>query len=347
MPDSQPVLWKRRWLKVALAVVGSLIVLMGLAVGWFFYQLTPVSPADKSSLAIDIKSGMTQQQIAQSLEAKQLIRSQLAFGIYLRASGLQGSLRAGQHQLSPSLSSQQIADKLASGAERQTISLTIRPGETLGDLRKTLLELGYTGSEIDSSFTASYSHRLLASRPAGASLEGYLYPETHNFDKGTSLSVIYERFFDDYYRIITDNQLVELYSKQGLDLHQAIILASVVQKEVSSKADSAQVAQVFLKRLDEDIPLGADATFVFIARKEGRTPVVNDPSPYNTRVHRGLPPGPIAFPGEAALLSIAHPAAGDYLYFVSGDDGATHFSRTESEHIANTRKYCIVNCALF
>ncbi len=116
---------------------------------------------------------------------------------------------------------------------------------------------------------------------------------------------------------------------------------------MANPADQKQVAQIFYKRLGEDIPLGADATFVYAAKKLGVTPSVDLDSPYNTRVHAGLPPGPISTPGLSALQAVAQPAPGDYLYFVSGDDGQTYFARTQEEHEANAAQYCKVNCALF
>ena len=95
------------------------------------------------------------------------------------------------------------------------------------------------------------------------------------------------------------------------------------------------------------MPLGADATFVYAAKQAGKQPTVDFDSLYNTRTHKGLPPGPISAPGVHALRAVAAPAQGDYLYFVSGDDGKNHFTRTLAEHEAATRQYCIKNCALF
>ena len=121
-------------------------------------------------------------------------------------------------------------------------------------------------------------------------------------------------------------------------------MASIVQKEVSDPSDQRQVAQVFLKRLKEGTVLGSDVTFLYIAKKEGRSPSVNDPSPYNTRKNGGLPPGPIANFHLSALQAVANPASGDFLYFVAGDDGKTYFSRTEAEHDANVAAHCKKLC---
>ena len=145
-------------------------------------------------------------------------------------------------------------------------------------------------------------------------------------------------------RLIEQKDFENRLRAQGLSLRDGIILASIVQKEVSDVAVQPAVAQVFLKRLRENISLGSDVTFLYIAKKEGREPSIYDPSPYNTRQHKGLPPGPIANFNLAALEAVASPAAGDYLYFVAGDDGATHFARTEAEHKANIAAYCKKLC---
>ena len=155
------------------------------------------------------------------------------------------------------------------------------------------------------------------------------------------------RTFDELQKQVDAHNLVAAYQQKGLSLYQGITLASIVQREVADMADSKQVAQVFLKRLSDDFPLGADATFVYAAKKVGATPSVDFDSPYNTRIHTGLPPGPISSPGATALQAVGAPAPGDYMYFVSGDDGRTHFSRTLAEHEALTAEYCKKNCSLF
>src|SRR5690606_19503304 len=138
-----------------------------------------------------------------------------------------------------------------------------------------------------------------------------------------------------------------------LSLHQAIILASIVHKESYDFEDQRQVAQVFLKRLEMGIPLGADATFRYAAAIAGQEPSVDFESPYNTRINAGLPPGPIANFEIEALRAVASPDDSDYLYFVHGDGChdedsttpcVTYFSKTQSEHEANTIKYCREYC---
>lgn len=313
----------------------------------YLLALRPVDSGNSSPQTIEIISGMTPSQIGSHLKQEDLIRSELAFSIYTRLQNVRHQLQAGTYQLQKDQSLPEIAEALVAGPAIEEIEVTFLPGGTLLDAKQVLLILGFEGSDIDAAFVATYDHPVFAGRPAAADIEGYLFGETHRFIKGASLESILTRFFDDLYATIEEFDLTAAYQQHGLSLYEGITLASIIQKEVSGEGDSKQVSQVFHKRLNDGISLGADATFVYAATKAGDTPRVNYPSPYNTRIHMGLPPGPISAPGEEALRAAANPAEGDYLYFVSGDDGKNYFSYTEEEHIANTRRYCIENCALF
>lgn len=109
--------------------------------------------------------------------------------------------------------------------------------------------------------------------------------------------------------------------------------------------DDTQAAQVFLKRLKIGMVLGSDVTAFYGAIKDGVPPSVTYDSPYNTRIHKGLPPGPISNVTDSSLYAVAHPANTDWLYFVAGDDGKTYFAKTEAEHEANVSKYCHKLCS--
>lgn len=347
--------------KIILWIIGGIIALFVLlgAGGMFWYQssLAPVNKADKGRTRVEIAVGSSPADIAQMLEKKKLIRNVLAFDIYTRLSGTRSTLQAGTYSLSPSESVPDIVKHLTSG-KTDEISITFFPGGTLTDpsdkpladktdVTSVLLRAGYEEDEIKSALDKTYNHPLFQDKPAGTTLEGYIFGETYHFMSGSSVEEILERTFDEYYTTIQENNLVEGYKAQGLTLYEGITLASIIQREVSGQGDQKQVAQVFYKRLHEDMPLGADSTFIYGAQLLGKTPTVNLDSPYNTRVHKGLPPGPISSPGLGALLAVAAPAGGDYLFFVSGDDGKNYFSRTIEEHEANIRNHCHVNCSLF
>lgn len=337
--------------KRILLIIGSLLVIAILAIVaaffWYQHETSPVSnDANATRVRVTIESGTTPDEIGSLLAGKKVIRNTTAFEIYTRLSGTRNKLQAGTFSLSPHESTAAIVDHLVAGKTDQ-FSITFLPGATVADNKKVLLGAGYSQAEIDAAFKKTYESPLFQDKPANADLEGYIYGETYTFSAGSTVEQILQRTFDEFYAAISENNLISGLQAQGFNLYQGVTLASIIQREVSGQADSAQVAQIFLKRLNEGMPLGADATFVYAANKAGVTPTVDLDSPYNTRIHTGLPPGPISAPGVAALRAVAHPAEGDYLYFVSGDDGKNYYSRTIEEHEKNTREYCKINCSLF
>ena len=242
----------------------------------------------------------------------------------------------------------------------KTFSFTIRPGETIFDIKKHLLEVNrngddtegeplpnYTEAEIDEALKATYDYDFLSEKPADASLEGYLYGETHEFYGETSVKELISKYLEGMGQVIPENDLVAKYAARGLSLHQGITLASVVQKE-SPSPDMPTVAQVFLTRLSYGWKLGSDVTVKYAldvvdpnreTYKDNQAALLID-SCYNTRLYAGLPCGPIANPGLSALLAVANPSDTAYLYFLTGDDGVMYYSYTEAEHNRNAYLHC-------
>jgi len=357
-----PVLPKRRsWHKGLLLSVAAIVLLgiVGALGGYVWYQqaLSPVShDATATRERVTIEVGSSPSQIGDLLVSKQLIRSKQAFDIYTRLSRTQNKLQAGDYRLSPAESTPEIVKHLVSGNVDE-FTLTFYPGATLTDtVTKTaskkvdvttiLKRAGYSQDEIDAALAKTYNHPLFADKPASASLEGYIYGETYNFSSSSTVEDILTRTFDEYYKAIKDNDLVAGFKAQGLNLYEGITLASIIQREVPSPKDQKQVAQVFLKRYREGMVLGSDITAYYGADMIGKTRSVAVDTLYNTRIHAGLPPGPIASPGLSALQAVASPASGDYLYFLSGDDDITYFARTNEEHEANIKNHCTVKCAI-
>lgn len=349
MPSPLEVPKKRSKLKVVLWSVGIILVLaIGLvagAFGWYTLSLEPVSPGSDSRTRVEIVSGTSPSEIGRLLEEKKLIRSSQAFEIYLRVSEKTNKLQAGTYSLSASESTPAIVDHIVAGKVDQ-FSITFLPGATLAQNRAGLLSAGYLETEVDAALKKKYDHPLFESKPDEADLEGYIYGETYKFSSSASVEEVLLKTFDQFYKVINENKLIEGFRSKDLNLYEGITLASIIQREVPSAKDQKQVAQVFFKRLSIGMELGADATFQYAAKKLGVPPSVALDSPYNTRKYSGLPPGPIATPGLTALQAVAAPAQGDFVYFVSGDDGVTYFSRTLEEHEANTQKYCQKNCLL-
>lgn len=336
---------RKRVLAIVAVIVIILATILGAIYAWYQQNLSPVSTDTAKRVRVMIVSGASPADIGRTLEQQGVIRSQAAFSFYVKISGTENKLRAGAYSLQPSLSTPAIVDHLVSG-KADTFTVTFLPGDTLANSRSLLIGLGYSAQDVDSALGKSYDNPVLFSgKPDGTDLEGYLYGETIEFDYSASVETILEKFFSQYENFVTENNLVAAFKKQGLTLYQGITLASIVQREVRSE-DMPAVARVFLNRLKAGMTLGSDVTYQYAAKKLGVDPTPDLDSPYNTRKYPGLPPGPIATPGNSALLAIAHPAKNDYLFFLSGDDDKTYFSKTDEGHQQNIVQHCQKKCQI-
>jgi UPF0755 protein len=341
---AKPLAIKRRWpMKWILAGVGACILIVITAlISWYAWALQPLNSHSTEKIRITVKSGDTSSTIAQTLKKSGVVRSATAFRVYAELSRTKNKLQAGGYIVSPAQSISDIIDHLVSG-KTDDLNITIPPGVSLLGIRDALQKYGYNDAEITAAFNATYTSALLADRPAGASLEGYIFPETFKVDPNDGLQVLFGRTFDELYGRLQKDGMIDKFKAHGLNLHQALTLASIVQKEVSNPTDQRQVAQVFYKRLSEGMVLGSDVTFIYAANQLGVKPSVNLDSPYNTRKYAGLPPGPIANMNYSALQAVADPAPGDYLFFVAGDRedaGKTFFAYTDEEHQKNVATHC-------
>ncbi len=340
----------RRWQRIAVFVVGILIAvgLLFSAVAYKSYRdyLKPVSAQQKSHL-LTIPEGSSVRSIAEQLEEAGLIRSSWAFEWHVRLNGYRGKMQAGTYSLRANQSAQEIAIALTQG-KIATDLVTILPAQRIDQIRTALINNGFEAADVDVALDpASYAgHPALSELPEGASLEGYLYPESYQKTTTTKPQDIIKASLDEMNNILTAELRAGL-TKQGLSTHQGIILASIVEQEVSNSEDRRVVAQVFLKRFREGIPLGSDVTAFYGAIINGREPTISSvefDTPYNTRIHGGLTPGPISNVGANSLQAVANPANTNFLFFVAGDDGKTYFSDTQAEHEQLTRQHCRKLC---
>jgi UPF0755 protein len=330
-----------------LSVIILLLVLAAAAATlWYQDALRPVA-TDQSvaKTRIKIETGSSPSQVGKLLQENKLIRSSFAFDIYTRLSGTRLQLQAGTYSLSPAESTEQIVAHIISGKVDQ-FSITFLPGATLAENRAGLIKAGFKEADVDAALKKTYTHPLFQDKPAGTDLEGYIYGETYTFPADATVEQVLTKTFDEFYAKLTENNLVTGLKSQGLNLYQAITLASIVQREEPDATSQKQVAQVFYLRLAKDMPLGSDVTAYYGADQIGAERAVTVDTPYNTRIHTGLPPGPIATPGLTALQAVAAPASGDYLYFLSGDDDVTYFAHTDEEHEANIKAHCEIKCAV-
>lgn len=333
----------RRLLLVA-AILAVLVVAAAVAVRMVYYrQLQPVS-SSQNVVVVDVKTGTSSSEIADDLQQKGLIRSSRTFQWYIRTENVRDKLQAGTYALRPSMSVPEIVDVMVSGSVKSDL-LTILPGRRLDQIRQSFINGGFQPGEVDAALQPQRyaGHPALVDKPAEASLEGYLFPESYQKTAATGPSVIVTAALDQMAAALTPEIRAGI-AAQGLNIYQGVILASIVEREVANAEDSSKVAQVFLKRLREDIPLGSDPTALYGAIKAGVEPSLQYQSPYNTYTNKGLPPTPIANVSQRSLQAVASPAPTGWLYFVAGDNGTTYFSNTLQEHEALTEQHCKKLC---
>lgn len=331
--------WKLAFILATVVIIGAVMVRHH-----YSSDLSPISSNQTTQIFI-VEKGSSVKQISESLEAKHLIRSAWAMELYVHSKELNDKLQAGTYSFSPSQDTKDIVTTLTKG-KVSTRLVTILPGRRIDQIRSDLINEGFAPTEVDKALDpANYADLpALAYKPSNVmTLEGLLWPDSFQKDATTSPSVIVRQSLIEMGEHLKP-EVQAAFARQGLTTYQGVILASIVAQEVSKPADQAQAAQVFLTRLKGGMMLGSDASTKYGSIAAGRAPSLTYDSPYNTLVHTGLPPTPISTITLNSLTATTKPAATDWVYFVSGDDGTTHFSKTLEEHQALTAKYCHQLC---
>lgn len=334
-----------RRLFIVVIVVVALLATATLVIRQVYYRnLQPVDASSQQSQLFTVELGQTAEEIADSLDQAGLIRSAWAFRLYVSSKQVRGELQAGTYSLSPAQSVSEIVAQLTHGRVA-TDTVTILPGQRLDQIRETLINSGFDASDVDAALDASnyIGNPALVDKPTEASLEGYIYPETFHKTDSTTARQIIEQALDEMSKQLTPD-LRSAFANKGLSVYEGVVLASIVEKEAANAEDRSQIAQVLFKRLQIGMLLQADPTAFYGAILAGAEPSLSFDSLYNTYLYEGLPPTPISNVGAQALQAVAYPADTDWLYFVAGDDGQTHFSRTLEEHETATRLYCTEAC---
>ncbi len=329
-------------LRIALCVIVVLVLVCSTVVTWWNVSTSAADAKDITVRQFVVDKGASSMSVATALQRAGFIRNAIAFCIYVKLYG--GNVQAGTHMLSPSFTLAKIAQTLASSTGTE-INIQIPPGLTLDKLKDNFKKYDYTEQDVTAAFSKKYNNPVLADLPKGASLEGYLYPDTYRVRAGDKLDVVINKALNQFYKVAKSNGILDGFKKHGLNIHKGITLASIVTKEVKDPSDQKKVAGVFYNRLTQGYSLGSDVTFKY-AYAQG---LCNTNSPkcdsvYNTRINKGLPPGPIANPSLSALKAVANPDSMTAMYFVAGDDGKTYFSDTLDQHNKAIAAHCTELC---
>ncbi len=302
-----------------------------------------------------ISPGESANQIARNLVAAGLLDDSQLFINYLRFYGLDASLTAGAVEVQPGLTIPEIAQLLAN--PYQQITLNFLPGWRLEEMTGYLATI--SPAQIDpEEFLAIAQRRapfdlepytFLATHPAGASLEGYLFPGRYEISTDTTAAALVDLMLARFEEQVTPS-MRQAFGAHGLSVREAVTLASIVERETPIDSERGLIAGVFLNRLRDEMPLQADSTVQYALGFDAQTanwwksPLAQADlqvnSSYNTYVIAGLPPGPIANPGLLSLQAVAAPEASGFLFFVLDCEtqGGHLFSVTFDEHLANVQK---------
>jgi UPF0755 protein len=324
-------------------LIGFTVLLGSLLLAWAWmeyedFRNTPLKLAEQSVI-FEVPKGATLGAVARDLEKAGLIKDARYLKWYGRYTGQANQIRAGEYRLTDTLRPDDLLALLVSG-KSVNYSLTLLEGWNIRQVRAAVaaheaLEQTLDGVDDDELMT-------LLGLP-GVHAEGQFFPDTYQFTRGMSDLEFLRRA-----QRMMDQELTAAWSQKAEDIplkspYEALILASIVEKETGQASERAQIAGVFTRRLRKGMKLQTDPTVIYgmgerfdgnIRRKDLR-----EDTPYNTYVHTGLPPTPIAMTGRGALLAAVNPAPGKEIYFVARGDGTHAFSATLSEHNAAVRKY--------
>jgi UPF0755 protein len=318
--------------------LGILFLIGVFCVIGFGYHL--VRPAEKGgpNQLFSVRDGSTLNEVAGELERKQLITSKGLFLLWARLMGYSRDIKAGEYRLNSGMPPLKILDILNKGAVI-THSVTIPEGFTRNQISKLLQKKALVDKDEFLRLTGDpdIARRYDISEP---DLEGYLYPDTYQFGRGLSTMAIIDVMLKRFREMVAPFR--EKAEQLGMSMEELVILASIVEKETGRAEERPIIASVFLNRLKRKMRLESDPTVIYGLQDFNGNLTKNDlakPTPYNTYVIRGLPPGPIANPGQEAIKAVLYPAKTSYLYFVSKNDGSHYFSKTLLEHNEAVRIY--------
>jgi UPF0755 protein len=336
---------KRVFGVLAFAIVALFV--LGVAAVWFQLSLTQRRELPEPVTAVTVEPGMGTREIVARLAAAGVVQDQTALLLWLTATGQGRALKAGDYEFASPVSPLEAIDKIRRG-EVATRRVTVPEGLNRYAISELLAEKTGLGSR-ERFLTLTGDPSLIRDVDSGAStLEGYLFPDTYEYTSKTTAEELVRQMVERFRQVYNARpEISQRAAERGMTIRQFMTLASMVEEEARVDDERPLVASVFYNRLEKNMRLASDPTFVYAAiLAEDYDGDVNNPkhrarlSPYNTYVFEGLPPGPIANPGEKSIEATLRPADTDYLYFVvNGTEGRHKFSRTAAEHEEAVKEY--------
>lgn len=324
-------------------VISLVVAVLGVGVVIGDYMAWKRAPVHQGSddHYLEVAQGSSFRTLLATLEDEGLIEKQRYFEFLARYRGDAGRIRAGEYWVPANMTPPELLDRLVSGRVIQ-YSFTIVEGWNFSQLRAALEADPRVPSTLSELEDGEVMARLSGSQQHP---EGWFYPETYRFTRGVTDEDILRWAYQ-----AMEKQLAEAWENRAADLpietpYQALILASIIERETGKPSERGEIAGVFSRRLEQGMRLQTDPTVIYGMgdNYQGRirTRDLRSDTPYNTYTRHGLPPTPIALPGGASLRAAVNPEPGETLYFVSRGDGSHHFSVTYEEHRSAVRRYIL------
>ena len=330
---------KRRFSVFILLVV---LLLGGVFVSNYYKEgLKAMNPDNPSDISIVIPPSSSVNTIGDILYESNLINNPLIFKIKVKTSNTASMLKAGEYNLSTDMDMETIIGKLVKGGkDRNTVRFTIPEGYELEQMAEKLAEEGVVDKDRFMNLSSDKKNfeeefPFLKELEKGQSLEGFLFPSTYEIFAGTREEEVIGKMLHEFQKIY-EKDLESKLKEMDISLNEAVTLASIVEREGKVDEERPLMSAVFYNRIKKDMMLQSCATVQYILgeRKEVLSNAdTRIDSPYNTYINKGLPPGPIASPGEASLVAAVNPADVDYLFFVLTGNGTHTFTKTYEEHL--------------
>jgi len=326
---------------ILLIIVVGILAVAGLGF-WTYSDLHKPIAHDKTGQYVDIPKGTSPSAIVHKLATEGVIKHEWPLKLYLKVTGKGSTLRAGEYDFPSPISPLGVLARLQQG-ERRLNRITIIEGWTRWDIARAMAQVPEFGLTSDSQALELMNNVSLISDidPEAKNLEGYLFPDTYEFSPETTAADLVEMMVKRFRGVWKPD-----WTQRALSLsftpRQIVTTASIIETEAKLAEERPIVASVIYNRLKKDIPLAVDSSVIYASKLEGKWRYdgrvyrsdIERRSPYNTRIYAGLPPGPVASPGESSLKAALNPATSDYLYYVRNpdrDDGAHNFYSNGAE----------------
>jgi UPF0755 protein len=322
--------------KILIALLAFILLAGGAAGAWVYSDLRRPISHNKSGQYIEIPKGSSPSAIIKKLTAEGILKNEWPLKLYLKGTGKGATLKAGEYDFTSPISPLTVLAKLQQG-QRRLNRITIIEGWTRWDIAKAMTQLPELRLESEAQALVLMDNVSLIGDldPKAANLEGYLFPDTYEFSPETTAAELVEMMVKRFRSVWKPDWSARARSL-SMSPRDIVTTASLIETEAKLAEERRLVASVIYNRLQKNIPLAVDSAVIYASKLEGKWRYdgkvylsdIERRSPYNTRIYAGLPPGPVASPGESSLQAALNPATSDYLYYVRNparDDGAHNF----------------------